>query len=85
MNSSIRRTAVSDISNATPVAGHVDYISKPVQTVYGEHVFNESVQRARLPKAVFKTLQKTIKAGEPLDPSIADAVAVAMKIGRAHV
>ncbi len=79
MNSSIRRTAVSDISNATPVAGHVDYISKPVQTVYGEHVFNESVQRARLPKAVFKTLQKTIKAGEPLDPSIADAVAVAMK------
>ena len=33
----------------------------------------------RLPKPVFKALQKTIKQGAPLDPDIADAVASAMK------
>jgi len=42
-------------------------------------VFNEAVQKARLPKPIFKALQKTIKQGLPIDPAIADAVAVAMK------
>ena len=36
-------------------------------------------QRARLPKEVFKRLQSTLETGEPLDPSLADAVAKAMK------
>src|SRR5690606_12401233 len=34
---------------------------------------------ARLPKTVFKALQRTIKMNEPLDPSAADAIATAMK------
>jgi glutamine synthetase len=42
-------------------------------------VFSEEVQKARLPKPVFKALQKTIKQGVPLDPTVADAVASAMK------
>jgi glutamine synthetase len=42
-------------------------------------VFSEAVQRQRLPKPVFKALQKTIKLGAPLDPTIADAVASAIK------
>jgi glutamine synthetase len=42
-------------------------------------VFNEEVQRQRLPKPIFKALQKTIRQGAPLDPQIADAVANAMK------
>src|SRR5213078_2808222 len=37
------------------------------------------VQRERLPKPVFRALQKTIKLGAALDPQIADAVANAMK------
>ena len=37
------------------------------------------MQKARLPKPVFKALQKTIKLGEKLDPTVADAVAGAMK------
>ncbi|MCY2928934.1 MAG: glutamine synthetase III [Planctomycetota bacterium] len=61
------------------VTGTVDYTSRAVKEVYGEHVFSERVQRERLPKTVFKTLQKTVKAGTELDPTIADAVAVAMK------
>ncbi|HYC77611.1 MAG TPA: glutamine synthetase III, partial [Planctomycetota bacterium] len=44
------------------------------------NVFNEEAQRARLPKPIFKALQKTIKQGAQLtDPAIAEAVASAMK------
>jgi glutamine synthetase len=47
--------------------------------VFGEHVFNDSAQRAKLPIKVYKKLQETIKAGKELDPSIADAIALAMR------
>ncbi|GFO70576.1 glutamine synthetase [Geomonas limicola] len=47
--------------------------------MFGQNVFNQAVMRERLPKAVFKTLKKTIDEGLPLDPSIADVVATAMK------
>src|SRR5437660_10665926 len=35
--------------------------------------------RTRLPKPAFKSIQRTIKTGAPLDPTVADAVAAAMK------
>ncbi|MBU5636607.1 glutamine synthetase III [Geomonas sp. Red69] len=47
--------------------------------MFGQNVFNQSVMRDKLPKAVFKNLKKTIDEGLPLDPSIADVVASAMK------
>jgi len=47
--------------------------------MFGQNVFNQSVMRERLPKAVFKNLKKTIDEGLALDPSIADVVATAMK------
>src|SRR5205085_6120622 len=50
-----------------------------VAELFGVNIFNEVQQRARLPKPIFKSLQKTIKEGAPLDPAIADAVATAMK------
>jgi glutamine synthetase len=46
---------------------------------YGSLVFNDAVQQARLSKPVYQALQRTIAKGEALDPSIADAVAGAMK------
>ncbi len=46
---------------------------------YGSLTFNEEVQRARLPKDVFRALRRSIAMGEPLDPSIADTVASALK------
>lgn len=46
---------------------------------FGENVFNDVVMRERLPKAVYKSLRKTIEGGLPLDPSVADVVANAMK------
>ncbi|MEM6755403.1 MAG: glutamine synthetase III, partial [Cyanobacteria bacterium P01_C01_bin.38] len=42
-------------------------------------VFSLSKMKQCLPKAVFKSLKKTIEAGEKLDISIADTVASAMK------
>ncbi len=46
---------------------------------FGSLTFNEEVQRARLPKDVFRALRRSIAHGEPLDPSIADTVASALK------
>ncbi|MDP6045131.1 MAG: glutamine synthetase III [Phycisphaerae bacterium] len=57
----------------------VDYKTRDLSDVFGEHVFNDSAQRAKLPIKVYKKLQETIKAGKELDPSIADAIALAMR------
>ena len=37
--------------------------------LYGKNVFNDKVMQARLPKAVYKSLKKTIETGAPLDAS----------------
>ena len=50
-----------------------------ISAVFGSHVFSDQVMRERLPKAVYKSLKNTIDKGEPLDTSIADSVAAAMK------
>jgi glutamine synthetase len=47
--------------------------------VFGANVFSPAVQRHRLPKHVYKALQRTLARGEALDTSLADAVAQAMK------
>jgi glutamine synthetase len=47
--------------------------------IFGENVFSPAVQRQRLPKDVYKRLSQTLAKGEPLDTSLADAVALAMK------
>src|ERR1700685_993185 len=47
--------------------------------VFGAHVCPPPVQRQRLPKHVYKALQKTLARGQALDTSLADAVAQAMK------
>ena len=75
----IRQAAISAIGRAKVIGGIVDYRVQDAREVYCEHVFSEAVQRQRLPKAVYKQLQKTIKAGAELDPSIADSVALAMR------
>src|SRR5271163_1239756 len=47
--------------------------------VFGANVFSASVQRHRLPKHVYRALQRTFARGEALDATIADQVAQAMK------
>ena len=50
-----------------------------VAEIFGKNVFNETVMRERLPKTVYKKMKKTIEDGAELDPSLANAVAHAMK------
>ena len=50
-----------------------------VPELFGSMVFNEQVMRDRLPKEVFKALQKTIKTGKPISAEVADVVAEALK------
>jgi glutamine synthetase len=47
--------------------------------IFGENVFNDAVMRARLSKTTYKNLKKTVEAGQPIDSSIADEIAAAMK------
>ncbi len=47
--------------------------------VFGSNVFSAATQRQRLPKDVYKALQRTLARGEALDTSLADSVALAMK------
>jgi glutamine synthetase len=47
--------------------------------MFGSLTFSDEVQRARLPKEVYRALRRTITLGEPLDPSSADIIAEAMK------
>jgi glutamine synthetase len=58
--------------------GTVD-LTAPGANVFGANVFTVDEQRARLPKHIFKQLQSTLEAGEPLDSSLADAIAQAMR------
>ena len=50
-----------------------------VPEMFGSMVFNDKKMQERLPVTTYKALKKTIKNGEPLDISVANAVANAMK------
>ncbi len=50
-----------------------------VPEMFGCMVFNDQKMQERLPKSTYKALKKTINDGEPLDLSVANVVASAMK------
>ena len=50
-----------------------------VPEYFGSLVFDSRVMKARLPADVYRSLKQTIQKGEKLDPSVANAVAAAMK------
>jgi len=50
-----------------------------VENFYASDVFTLRVMQQRLPKDVFKRLQRTIVHGDRLEPDLADVVAAAMK------
>jgi glutamine synthetase len=52
---------------------------KSLPELFGSNVFGDVVQRACLPKNVYKKLRQTIDDGKELDPTIADVVANAIK------
>ncbi|MEB3105202.1 MAG: glutamine synthetase III [Cyanobacteriota bacterium] len=50
-----------------------------LQELWAKDVFSLTAMKSALPKAVFKSLQRTITGGGKLDTSVADVVAQAMK------
>ncbi|MEO8078724.1 MAG: glutamine synthetase III, partial [Acidobacteriota bacterium] len=52
---------------------------KKMTEEFGSLTFNDEVQRARLPKDVYRALRSAIADGEALDPSVADTIATTLK------
>jgi glutamine synthetase len=77
------RTRTSNVAAAqwSPNGGTMGQadLTQPSANIYGENVFSVAVQRQRLPKGQFRQLEATVAKGEPLDPTLADAVASAMR------
>ncbi len=71
-----RSQAIYQITDREPIP-----VGPPVriEDLWATDVFSLSKMKQCLPKAVFKSLKKTIETGEQLDISIADTVASAMK------
>ena len=71
-------SAIRDWSVTEATEAKETRISRATEA-FGSLVFSDVVQQARLPKPVYLALRRTITLGVPLDISVADAVASAMK------
>ena len=79
MGSNVRQEAIKTIATTTHHLSRLDFRTTHIKDLFGINVFGEEEQKQRLPKSMFKSLQKTVKLGTTLDPNVADAVASAMK------
>ena len=77
--STARFQAIQAVTNYKPISAPLNFAETPSNELFGTNVFSVRVMKDRLPKSVFKSLMKTIELGEPLETSIADTVAAAMK------
>ncbi len=50
-----------------------------IPEMYGSYLFGDKEMRARLPKAIYRSLRRSMATGEELEPVVADATATAMK------
>ena len=71
-----RLQAIYQITNREPQPKKAP---KRLEELWATDVFTLSKMQESLPKSVFKSIKKTIQTGEPLDISVADAVALAIK------
>ena len=74
-----RQAAIAAVTNYKPSATPLNFLETPAKEIFGCNTFSDEVMRDRLPKHIYKSVRKTIKQGEKLDPVVADAVATAMK------
>ncbi|MGH9162497.1 MAG: glutamine synthetase III [Vicinamibacteraceae bacterium] len=80
MGSAAARDAITAIRKWSMNEGR--HLTRPTQRateLFGSLAFGDDLQKARLPKPVYQALQRTIQFGEPLDLSVADAIASALK------
>ena len=79
MSTNSRQAAIAAVTNYKPMEKPLNFLETPASEIFGSNTFNDAVMRDRLPKTVYKAVQRTIKRGEKLDAGIADIVATAMK------
>ncbi len=67
-------------SDGSPVVGSDRrQRSQSLDEIFGSDTFSLAEMRARLPKPAYRALVETVQNGTPLDPRLADVVAMAMK------
>src|SRR5712675_2036503 len=79
MGSAVLGDAISAIRDWSVKSGTSSAAEPHATETFGSLVFNDGMQQARLPKAVYQALRRTISHGDPLDAAGADAVAKAVK------
>jgi glutamine synthetase len=77
--SNARQAAITAVTNYKSNGHALNFKDITTSSLFGTNVFGEKAMKERLPKTVFKTLQRTIRQGEKLDATLADTVAAAMK------
>ncbi len=77
--SNARLNAIAAVTNYRATAQALDFSKTPASEIFGSNVFDDRTMQARLPKATYQALRRTIDKGEKLDVSVADEVAVAMR------
>ncbi len=77
--STARMQAIAAVTNYKPISPPMNFAETPSGELFGSNVFGLSEMEKRLPKAVFKSLKRTIERGDKLDSTSADVVAEAMK------
>ena len=76
---SARHGAIAAVTSYNPITPLLSADDTPTEELFGANVFDKKVMKSRLPKSIYESLRKTVESGEPLDPSLADLVAAAMK------
>jgi glutamine synthetase len=79
MGSAAMRDAIQSIIDWGETVGRVGTELPKATDAFGSLTFNDDVQKARLPKPAYTALRQTIVHGEPLDASVADVVAGALR------
>ena len=74
MTGNIRAQAIAAVAS-TKLAPVPEGLQDP-ETVFGSDVFGYEAMKEYLPKAVFRSLKRTIEKGAAFDPAVADVVAV---------
>ena len=77
MGSASAGEAIRSISSWAPRSKSVG--ARKASEDFGSLTFNDEAQRARLPKDVYRALRRAVAQGEPIDASVADIIASALK------
>jgi glutamine synthetase len=77
MGSASAGEAIRSISSWSPKAKPT--VLRKASEDFGSLTFNDEAQRARLPKDVYRALRRAVAQGEPIDPTVADIIAAALK------